>query len=75
MGIVASVLHDYAVNEIEQPLTPDAVHLAGIVHDMGKILCATRGGAESYRTQDAVIELAKDQGDSIIFLYRKVYTN
>jgi nucleotide-binding universal stress UspA family protein len=36
---------------------------------MGKILCATRGGAASYRTQDAVIALAKAQGDSIIFLY------
>jgi len=36
---------------------------------MGKILCATRGGAESYRTQDAVIELAKAQDDDVIFLY------
>jgi nucleotide-binding universal stress UspA family protein len=36
---------------------------------MGKILCATRGGEASYRTQDAVIKLAKEQGDTILFLY------
>ena len=37
---------------------------------MGKILCATRGGGEaSFRTQDAVIELAREHGDSIVFLY------
>ncbi|MBN1436636.1 MAG: HDOD domain-containing protein [Sedimentisphaerales bacterium] len=38
VGIVASVLHDYAADKIEQPLSRDIVHLAGIVHDMGKIL-------------------------------------
>jgi nucleotide-binding universal stress UspA family protein len=36
---------------------------------MGKILCATRGGEASYRTQDAVIALAKEQNDSLVFLY------
>jgi len=36
---------------------------------MGKILCATRGGEASYRTQDAVIALAKEQGDTVVFLY------
>ena len=36
---------------------------------MGKILCATRGGEASYRTQDAVIALAQEQGDSLVFLY------
>jgi nucleotide-binding universal stress UspA family protein len=36
---------------------------------MGKILCATRGGESSYRTQDAAIALAKDQGDALVFLY------
>jgi nucleotide-binding universal stress UspA family protein len=36
---------------------------------MGRILCATRGGEASYRTQEAVIALAKEQGDGIIFLY------
>jgi nucleotide-binding universal stress UspA family protein len=36
---------------------------------MNKILCATRGGEASRRTQDAVIEIAKEQGASIIFLY------
>jgi nucleotide-binding universal stress UspA family protein len=36
---------------------------------MGKILCATRGGQDSYRTQDAAIALAQERGDSLIFLY------
>ncbi|MFQ5886237.1 MAG: universal stress protein, partial [Anaerolineae bacterium] len=36
---------------------------------MGKILCATRGGEASYRTQDKAIALAKERGDELIFLY------
>ena len=36
---------------------------------MGKILCATRGGEASYRTQDAAISLAKERGDTLLFLY------
>jgi nucleotide-binding universal stress UspA family protein len=36
---------------------------------MGTILCATRGGEESYGTQDAAIALAKQQGDALVFLY------
>lgn len=36
---------------------------------MGKILCATRGGEASYRTQDKVIELALQRGDELVFLY------
>ena len=36
---------------------------------MGKILCATRGGEASYRAQDAVIALAKEEGDALVFLY------
>jgi nucleotide-binding universal stress UspA family protein len=36
---------------------------------MDKILCATRGGEASYRTQDAAIALAKEQGDMLVFLY------
>jgi nucleotide-binding universal stress UspA family protein len=36
---------------------------------MEKILCATRGGEASQRTQDAVIAMAKDAGASILFLY------
>ncbi|MBN1316061.1 MAG: universal stress protein, partial [Anaerolineales bacterium] len=36
---------------------------------MGMILCATRGGEASYRTQDAVIALAQKQGDELVFLY------
>ena len=36
---------------------------------MGLILCATRGGEASYRTQQAAINLAKEDGDEIVFLY------
>jgi nucleotide-binding universal stress UspA family protein len=36
---------------------------------MGLILCATRGGEASYRTQQAAISLAKERGDEIVFLY------
>ena len=36
---------------------------------MGRILCATRGGEASYRTQDAVIALARERGDELFFLY------
>lgn len=36
---------------------------------MGRILCATRGGEASYRTQDAAIALAKERGDDLVFLY------
>jgi nucleotide-binding universal stress UspA family protein len=36
---------------------------------MGKILCATRAGEASYRMQDAVIALAKEQDDAVVFLY------
>ncbi len=36
---------------------------------MGKILCATRGGEDSYRAQDKAIALAKEGGDELIFLY------
>lgn len=36
---------------------------------MGKILCATRGGEASWRTQDEAIKLAKKRGDELICLY------
>jgi nucleotide-binding universal stress UspA family protein len=36
---------------------------------MKKILCATRGGEASRRTQDAVIAMAKEAGASVLFLY------
>ncbi len=36
---------------------------------MAKILCATRGGAASYRAQDAAIRLAGERGDELLFLY------
>lgn len=36
---------------------------------MGKILCATRGGEDSYRAQDAAIALAQERGDELVFLF------
>jgi nucleotide-binding universal stress UspA family protein len=36
---------------------------------MAKILCATRGGAPSYRVQDAASKLAGERGDQLLFLY------
>jgi nucleotide-binding universal stress UspA family protein len=36
---------------------------------MGKILCPTRGGEGSYRTQDAAIAMARQRGDELVFLY------
>ncbi len=36
---------------------------------MKKILCATRGGEASLRTQDAVIAMAKEHGAIVLFLY------
>jgi hypothetical protein len=36
---------------------------------MNKILCATRGGEASQRTQEAVIAMAKEHEASILFLF------
>lgn len=36
---------------------------------MGTILCATRGGEASNRTQEKVIALAKERGDDLLFLF------
>jgi len=36
---------------------------------MAKILCAIRGGEASQRLQDIAIELAKERGVEIVFLY------
>ena len=36
---------------------------------MGIILCPTRGGPASYYTQDKAITLAKERGDTLLFLY------
>ena len=36
---------------------------------MAKILCAIRGGNDSQRIQDIGIELAKERGEGIVFLY------
>jgi nucleotide-binding universal stress UspA family protein len=36
---------------------------------MGPIVCATRGGEASRRTQERAIELARERGDPLIFLF------
>jgi hypothetical protein len=36
---------------------------------MTKILCATRGGEDSYKAQDAAIELALDTGNELMFIF------
>ena len=36
---------------------------------MGKILCPTRGGEGSYRTQDVAIAMARERGDELMFLF------
>jgi nucleotide-binding universal stress UspA family protein len=36
---------------------------------MGPIVCATRGGEASHRTQDRAITLARERGVSLIFLF------
>jgi len=36
---------------------------------MGKIVCPTRGGEPSRRLQERAIELARQRGDELIFLY------
>jgi nucleotide-binding universal stress UspA family protein len=36
---------------------------------MGKILCSTRGGDASVRTQQAAIRRAKESGDELVFFY------
>ena len=36
---------------------------------MGIILCPTRGGPASHNTQDKAITLAKERGDTLLFLY------
>jgi hypothetical protein len=36
---------------------------------MSKILCATRGGEDSYKAQDAAIDLALETGDELLFIF------
>ncbi|MEJ2737487.1 MAG: universal stress protein [Anaerolineae bacterium] len=36
---------------------------------MGKILCATRGGEGSQTLQDRAIDLARERGDELVFLF------
>jgi len=36
---------------------------------MKRILCATRGGEASRRTQDLVVTMAKEKGATVLFLY------
>ncbi len=49
VGIITSVLYDYSVDTIEQHITRDMAHLAGIVHDMGKILFERYANAEFHK--------------------------
>ena len=57
VGIVSAVLHDYCVNNVTQRLTRDMVHLAGIVHDMGKILFECYANPEFHKAiENAVRE-------------------
>jgi len=49
VGIAASVLHDYIRTKEDRPISRDAVHLAGIVHDMGKILFERYANPEFHR--------------------------
>ena len=36
---------------------------------MSTILCATRGGEQSYATQDAAIALAKERRARLVYIY------
>lgn len=36
---------------------------------MGTIVCATRGGEASYRTQDQVIQMAKREKSALVFVF------
>ncbi|MGD8465999.1 MAG: universal stress protein [Anaerolineae bacterium] len=36
---------------------------------MGRVVCATRGGKASVRTQDAAIALVQERGDELAFLF------
>lgn len=36
---------------------------------ISKVLCATRGGEASYRTQDAAIAMAKQEDAELVFLF------
>ncbi len=38
VGIITATLYDFCANHINQRITRDKAHLAGIVHDMGKIM-------------------------------------
>ena len=62
VGIVASVLHDYTADIIVQPLTRDVVHLAGIIHDMGKILFERYANTEFHQA----IASAKEEDIPVI---------
>lgn len=48
-GIIAGVLRKHLGDKIGRALTRDAVHLAGIVHDMGKILFERYANAEFHQ--------------------------
>ncbi len=52
VGIVATVLYDFCANHVSQHLTRDQIHLAGIVHDMGKILFERYANEEFHMALD-----------------------
>ena len=53
VGIVATVLYDFCANHVSQHLTRDQIHLAGIVHDMGKILFERYANEEFHAAIDS----------------------
>lgn len=65
VGIVSSVLYDYTADIIEQPLSKDTVHLAGIIHDIGKILFECYANNEFHQAitnaQNEEVSLVKEE--------------
>ncbi len=68
MRICSSLRRDLAI-PFEQNEKQQSGRLPKKEDNVGKILCATRGGEASYRTQDAAIALAQKRGDELLFLY------
>jgi len=52
-GVTGVVLYDYLSDQTTQVFTHDVVHLAGIVHDIGKILFERYANAEFHRAIDS----------------------
>jgi len=56
VGIASAVLHDYLKVKGERPISRDSVHLAGIVHDMGKILFERYANPEFHTAIESAAE-------------------